>query len=640
MVGKSISTERKDDLLAEIRRQKTLMARLNCTLDSPAVSTEIKFAEPAALVIREELFFTDRVQMKAEVMFDEYYFFMKCAGKKDMLSEVVRVSEITENAESAIRLGMAMLCAEMMSPDVLHNKALRYLELGCYEKAERLLRQAIMKDGSRFLYHYSWALQRWNRHLMSDAAFAGYLRQHADHTSFCRDTLALVAQIRGTPVEYTLPKQGNCARPDCSDPIHPVTDVSNDGRFRVIGYQMHNADGKERYGFRIEDLQIGEVILDVPNDYADFGESTRHDGFTYLHAHYYKSDAVNFAGTHSELIVMAADVLWIFDKSGRLIRSIEPIFDGDGNTCSYSVLGYTDSGEIVYQFIDRTEYVRAIRVQPQIDLPFRTAEAAPIEQRLQGLIDLQNTYEEALRCRDRKDYAGMYRTLKKSLDAGALTLHEPLLRLWSELSTHYPRSKLITVVETSDTPTPIPPRNERTDKLFSKRSENENKADNGQTSVQLSFDVESDYDYCTDAFQYDYTYNLTATDTLSGHEYYTVHAVERACEADWRPFSEHRYVGLAGDHLLLLAREESDQVKEIDLLQLSVDKAQYGSDGASRVRFALPGDYELNNTKEGVDIGGFVFQDEEFTDFRPLFASDVIACRRKNYRLIYSYDVR
>ena len=37
-----------------------------------------------------------------------------------------------------------------------------------------------------------------------------------------------------------------------------------------------------------------------------------------------------------------------------------------------------------------------------------------------------------------------------------------------------------------------------------------------------------------------------------------------------------------------------------------------------------------------VDIGGFLF-DDLFTDFRPLWNADIIACRDHNYRLVYRY---
>ena len=55
------------------------------------------------------------------------------------------------------------------------------------------------------------------------------------------------------------------------------------------------------------------------------------------------------------------------------------------------------------------------------------------------------------------------------------------------------------------------------------------------------------------------------------------------------------------------------------------------------VFFSLPGPYTLKNTSSGVDIGGFVFRDV-FTDFRPLWTSDVIGCRDHNYRFVYKYS--
>ena len=81
-------------------------------------------------------------------------------------------------------------------------------------------------------------------------------------------------------------------------------------------------------------------------------------------------------------------------------------------------------------------------------------------------------------------------------------------------------------------------------------------------------------------------------------------------------------------HIILEGKDDLDGVT-IDLQEMS-------RKGDGRVRFTLPGGYTLKNTKEGVDIGGFVFEDL-FTDFRPLWDSDVIACRDRNYRLVYRY---
>ena len=51
---------------------------------------------------------------------------------------------------------------------------------------------------------------------------------------------------------------------------------------------------------------------------------------------------------------------------------------------------------------------------------------------------------------------------------------------------------------------------------------------------------------------------------------------------------------------------------------------------------ALPAGYRLSNTKAGVDIGGFRFEDV-FDGLQPLWNADIVACRKRNYRLVYQY---
>ena len=128
-----------------------------------------------------------------------------------------------------------------------------------------------------------------------------------------------------------------------------------------------------------------------------------------------------------------------------------------------------------------------------------------------------------------------------------------------------------------------------------------------------------------DMFDYTFYYSLLAKDIRSGETYFEVSDLEVAGESDWKRFSKDRYLGLEGDRMLWYADEYAGE-KTIDLSK------------EPGLRFSLPGGCFLQNTEKGVNIGGFVF-DDIFTDFRPLWTSDVVECRDHNYRLVYHYVV-
>ena len=466
----------------------------------------------------------------------------------------------------------------------LNNKALSYIDLGRDEEADELLKQAVS------------ALHRWNRRLISDAAFMTYLRGNADESDLHKEVMDKLAGMRGNwdfgKKVYSYKKD---ERPGNLEELMPLSDTSSDGTYQVKGYMTKERFLPEKYGYRIENLRTGE-IREYVNDYGDYGESTPRGG-SYMHPHYYKSDDVKFVGAGSELVVMQADVLWFFDaESGRLLLSMPPLPDEDGDTMPYEVLGYTASGIIEYMNWEQRWgrwTVDAIRLRPETELPYELAGIATVDARLKAEEDMIRYYEEALQCWEKGDVAGTHNALSKSLSDQVLTMHEPSMRLWSELGAYYKRGRLITVVPTSDEPTPIPQRRECLARQeFAMTQEYKNRTDNGRTELILEYDQEDEFDSCNDMFEYTFYYRLSAFDKASGKRYFDVNNLEIACEADWKRFSKDRYLGLTGDHLLWYAQE----------------------------------------------IGGFVFEDV-FTDFRPLWNSEVIACRDHNYRLVYEYVV-
>ena len=511
----------------------------------------------------------------------------------------------------------------------LNNRALSFIDLGMKEEAEELLKQAVMKDGSRFLYPFNYALLRWNQWKISDRIFLQYLYKYNDNSDLYKEKTEIINSMRGNWDSgrklYSYRKK---ERPENRELLLAPSNISYDGKFRVEGYAEKDNHNTTHYGYRIENLETGE-IRDYPNEYDDYGESTERNGMTYMHPHYYKDKDVVFVGPRSEFVVMQADVMWIFDaENGRLVLSLPPEPDEDGDTFRYEIVGYTQSGVVEYT---RTFYdwVDAIRLRTDESLTYEIAEFSTTDARLEAEKNMESNYAEALSCWKRKDIAGTFRALNRSLEGQVLTMHEPSLRLWSGLRPYYEIDSLVTVIPTQEDPTPVPVRNECIkNQQFAKSSDYLNQSNNGQTALSLELRKEEEYDWCMDMNDYMLYYTLFAKDMRSESLYFTVKYLEVSSEADWRWFSTDRYLGLYDEHMLWYS--------EINQEPETIDLAQMSRKGDGRVYFKLPGHYTLRNIEEGVDIGGFVFNDL-FEDFRPLWDSDVIACRDRSYRLVYRY---
>ncbi len=519
--------------------------------------------------------------------------------------------------------------------DNLNNRALSFIDLGKTQEAQEMLKHTIDKNSSSFLYHFNYALNRWNNHEISDKYLKEYLSSYCDNSDICKEKMNMLDQIRGidnsaTNFSITSSNSGK------EEKLLQASNVSNDGRYKVTGFIRKEQYKDDIYGYKIEDLKTGE-ISEYINKYGDYGISTRRDGTNYMHPHYYKSDEVFFVGRDSDIVAMVADALWFFDsKSGNLICSLPPIVDDDGDTFPYEILGYTEKGEIEYKnWEQRRERYKSHTIHPRNDLKlnYELAGINTVESRLEAEKNMEENYKEALRCWEENDIKGTYNALKKSLDDNVLTMHEPSLQLWTKLSPYYKKGSLITVVVTDDSPSPIPERNKCKDNQHFCISEGFlNQTDNGQTELILEREEEQEYDICMDMYEYTFYYTLIANDKLSGKCYFMVKYLEVACEADWNIFTKDRYLGLEGESTLWYAKNE-EEYKTIDLKNIVTETFK---DDKSRLEFCLPSGYTLKNVKGGVDIGGFVF-DDTFDDFRPLWNSDIIACRNHNYRLVYQY---
>lgn len=538
------------------------------------------------------------------------------------------------------------------TPDSLNNRALSFLDIGQKEEAKRLLFEAVQKNSS-LLYRYNYSVLRWQSHEISDKQLRAELLPYDDGSELYRRIAETLKRMQGEDPEkcqynyqcwhqnkWLSPEQ---ARPEHYPPLLPLSTVSVDGRYIVEGYYEHESLLPDHYGYRIRDTVTQEVKT-FENTYDDYGFSDPKDGTVYLHAHYYKSKDVCFAGPKSEFIVMQADVLWIFNAhTGDLICSLAPVLVEEdtgayaspgsmADTGAYTVHGYTSDGALEYSnSAERGAWVHGFYPDVSARLHYELAKIASTEERLAVESEADKHYRLArMLLEQNHDAVAAYLELKQSLLEHTLTAHAPSLALWHELGSHLEKSQLVSVVETELASSPLPNRMPRYEKPFCQCEDNRNKSENGQTTLILNIESEELWDSCQDMYEYTFFYSLSAKDSLSGKLYFEVKSLEKAEEADWMPFCKDRWLGLLGENTLLYAQNGKEPE--------SIDLGSIDWQIAHELSFAIPCGEKLQNTKSGVDIGGFVFADS-FDDFYPIYNSDIIRCKNKTYQLIYRYKL-
>ncbi len=550
--------------------------------------------------------------------------------------------------------------------DSLNNRALSMLDLGKLDEAEALWKKAIWTNSSRFLYHYNYAIFLWTHCKISDIELNKRFKSQRENSPLWARAMALFALMQHDEksaaefiallekldkhdsalpsfVERLQAGQANTFNPE--EKLLNLSELSVDGKQRVSGYyERINHEGEfgtaDRYGYRIEQLDTGE-IRDYPNLLEDYGPSTPYDGMVYMHSHHFKNKSARFVGSSSEVVAVDADVLWLFDaKNGRLLQSLPPIYDGDGDTSSYQLLGFTASGMIKYRdilspsVITNSFSVMQIPVADTV-FPFELVKIASTKERLTAQMNIEEHYREAFDYFENGDYSNAYIALSKSFEDNTLMSHAPSLRLWTALGEHLVRSKLAAVVPTNDAPSPLPKRNalntfvDNDEPILISQVILCNCADNGQTAVTVHVEEESEYDTCNEYFEYSLSYDLTAYDILSHNEYYRVDSLWHNFQTDAVRLEKDLGIEFLSENKLWLFKESWGRGKTFDL-----SDREYQIE--HRLKFMLPNGYFLFNTNRGVTIGGFEF-DDAFDDFRPLWNADIIGCRKRNYRLVYQY---
>ena len=466
----------------------------------------------------------------------------------------------------------------------LNNRALSYLDLGKKEEAEDLLKQAIRREPDNFYANYNYDLLQWNCGRISDISFHDdlfRLRDDCMASAVARAKISLCSRADMNEAEECLE---SLKRWNVPPAIEKELSLSMEGWRRSCS------------------VRVSEAFLPAS------GFSTAFPAFE----------------------VISGKPLRILEKrTGRILREMDVVsfYYLRPYTCDEWLQGYTPEGTALLC----AEYDRKRRIQlPDPAIPFYFEPAVIEEQRQREAAEQQGEkdYLAAKRAWDAGRIDEAYQILHESLERRTLMLHEPSMKLWTQLGAFYKKGKLIAVVPTEDpAPETASPEPDQT-RICQKKGDIFNSgwmciSCDGVTELTLDcsyLDARENLNLNTEA---DFVFRITARDILTGQIYFIIDPFfEESSDDDDGPFA-----------LYQVRMTEPGKIELWSQYQPPVLRDYNGKNG---VRFALPGGCYLQNIPEGVEIGGIRF-DDRFTEFRPLFDADIVPCQNHNYRLIYEY---
>jgi hypothetical protein len=229
-----------------------------------------------------------------------------------------------------------------------------------------------------------------------------------------------------------------------------------------------------------------------------------------------------------------------------------------------------------------------------------------------------------------EDYEEVLDILAPSLENGTLLQFEPAQRLWEKLYRYCEPGKLVTVIPYDSLWRPVKQDATWIDDNPPEGFEwmlNTYDGDDFFLTAVESYSMSENYH---DTIDYDFTYSLKAEDMETGDVIFTAEKLTTDSQDDEDVIDYGLWMILDGTQLWYkkTAWPYSGAVNLID----PETQRKIG------LKLALPGEgaYFLQNTKDGVDIGGFTFDDEYF-GIAPLIDAQVVQCQKRAYRLIYQY---
>lgn len=331
-----------------------------------------------------------------------------------------------------------------------------------------------------------------------------------------------------------------------------------------------------------------------------------------------------FADSQGSVVACAGEAVRFFDAAnGRSLLTVECQRDNEDDIIYDHLETFSDDGFVMIKNYRRELWLKLpdASVQPLYELSM----VSSLYERNSAMYEAEQNYVNAQALFNKGDVMGAFRLLDNSRADSTLLLHEPSLKLWTKLGPHFQHGKLITVLPTDDAPTPLPQRVPVVAKTEPRRA---GYTTDGATIATVSYTRKMTENH-NNGFDLDYDYALSACDAASGQLYFSVRELTSDSRTDAEELDEELYIELLPDGKLRYNKRTWNSAITTNLCNPQV-QINIG------LTIALPGGYCLSNTKEGVDIGGFCFQDI-FDGLHPLWNADVVACKKRNYRLVYQY---
>ena len=544
--------------------------------------------------------------------------------------------------------------------DSLNNRALSMLDLGKAEEAERLWEAALQTDLSNFRCQYNYAAALWNRRKIDDAEFFARIARQRECSALWAQAMATVSLIRRNDdkeakeaidilasIDERMPMleelrerlaaqlsfgSGRSTRPADSAAIYsipygPDAVRCDKDRFTIVdpasGKTRFRLEGDWYFGIDLSrDGQKAVYSLKGGKSYCVLDLTTGSSSVFAWNGVYLGRSC--FADAQGGVVACAGEAVRFFDAvNGRSLLTMESERDREDDIIYDRVEAFSGDGLVLIKSFRRELWVKL----PDASLrPFyELSVVSSLYERNSALNEAERNCVFARALFEEGNVMGAFRLLDKNRMNSTLLLHEPSLRLWTKLGTSFKHGKLIAVLPTEDTPAPLPQRSRIVEKTEPSRARY---ATDGTTvaTVQSTCKMTENLN---NGFDLDYSYSLSACDAVSGQPYFAVRRLTSDSRTDAEELDEELYIDLLPEGRLLYGKRSWNSPTSIDLRdpEIQIERG---------LTMALPAGYRLSNTKEGVDIGGFRFEDV-FDGLQPLWNADIVVCRKRNYRLVYQY---
>ena len=330
-----------------------------------------------------------------------------------------------------------------------------------------------------------------------------------------------------------------------------------------------------------------------------------------------------FVDTQGSVVACTKEDVYFFDAvNGRSLLTFRSDRDYEDDVCYDDVKAFTQDGLALIKSLEREVWVKIpdVSIPPSYELSMVSSHVA----RSSAVSKTEENCRLAQERFDQGDIIGAFRLLDQSRVDSTLQQHVPSLVLWTKLGAYFKRGKLITVLPTGDAPAPLPARGETIHTIPERLLYAVEGSDVPHVYVETKMTWAQDT-----YFDLDYSYSLSVYNSDSGELYFKISSLTTDSGTDKEPLDGDLHVVLQEDGHLQYTKDTWNAPVTINLRdpKVQIDRG---------LSIALPNGYFLKNTKSGVDIGGFLFQDV-FEGLTPLWNADIVVCKNQNYRLVYQY---